>query len=194
MIADASVEQFAAEFEADVADVVKRAKELAARVNKTIKRLEALQATDAIDPDDLEEAWSELDAARDDQYALVAAALGWRYDPTEIRGWHERAVIMGAVHPTIGPQLLRELMMGEKVPVTPIRDWIENSGMSTVDALTQVGEDDDVKREERHLRRNFGYGTQSGRNDIRCLTLFAPYELVAAAARVLGIDPYEIGV
>lgn len=115
----------------DLAETVKevrtRATELTRRVTKTSKRIEEMR--DELTPEridegiaDLEAALVELDGIRDEQYALVAAALSWRHSPDEVRSWCERCMAAGAPHPRIDGRLLEDLIYERRVPNAPVRE------------------------------------------------------------------------
>lgn len=160
---------------------------------------------------EVEKVLVELDNIRDQQYALVAAALSWTHTPDEVRSWCERALVMGANHPRFDANLLEDLMYVRRVPNAPLREHLEarvkreredqftaNPDTHYIDTVVFRQAEEATGWNNRILRRRLGMltrptGAMAG-GLAQSLTLFIDYEVASALARTFGIQPRDAGI
>lgn len=153
----------------------------------------------------------ELDGIRDQQYALVAAALSWTHSPDEVRSWCDRALAMGANHPRFDANLLEDLMYVRRVPNAPLREHLEarvkreredqfnaNPDTHYIDTVAFRQAEEATGWDNRILRRRLGMltrptGAMAG-GLAQSLTLFIDYEAASVLARTFGVTPRQAGI
>jgi hypothetical protein len=207
-------------------DLSLRSNSLARRATKLRKRLANM------DPSD--EARAELTGAVEDAvedlqwiqygiYQLTADACAsvlddgevvYNFTPADVKAWCDRAVEMGATHPQIRAEHLRDLVRMRIIPNAPFRARlaeVQARGQSdrdvtslAHDALRQLEEQDGAdygarhflvngNPQSRHLERLLGVQASDG-GASQTLRLFIPYETGVAIMQALGMTPQEAGL
>jgi hypothetical protein len=157
-----------------------------------------------------EHVYQQLDGIRDQQYAMVATALGNEYTVDEIRQWYLRAEGLASYHPRITAKVLEDLAYMRRVPNAPFRDRLaEIQGGEEVEqkdrsSQTERYTDSPVRRsimgalgwDERALKRNLGINTRpaGGGGRHKSVSMFIDYDAASLLARTLGLKPHAAGI
>lgn len=159
-----------------------------------------------------EAALSLLDSVRDEQYALVAACLSWRWTATDVAAWCHRAEEMGAAHPRFRCDDLVELLQLERVPCAPFRERLERLVADGAEEYQHGEGGDDHEQyidntimeevievlgcqDERGVGRKLGRYLRPPSGPVKpTLSLFIDYDEAVKLARVLGFHPYQVGI